>query len=232
MFYAYVRVSTRKQIKDRQRENIANYCGKNGIDYSLVKFYEDEYTGCSLNRPAWEKLFKKATEGDTIIFDEVSRMSRNAEDGYKAYKDLFDRKVNLVFLKEPHINTDVYKKGLETLVSLTGTNVDFILEGVNKYLSSLAEEQVKLAFETAQKERDFLSQRTIEGIKASKKKSGHKYGDTYETRKAHESKQKILELSSSFNGTLSDKKTMEYIGISKPTFYKYKKQLLEDKGRE
>ncbi len=29
---------------------------------------------------------------------------------------------------------------------LTGTNVDFILEGVNKYLTALAREQIRLAF--------------------------------------------------------------------------------------
>ena len=29
---------------------------------------------------------------------------------------------------------------------LTGTNVDFILEGMNKYLMALAREQIRLAF--------------------------------------------------------------------------------------
>lgn len=228
MIYAYIRVSTNKQKMDRQRENIAYYCGENGIDFNLVKIYEDKYSGRTLNRPNWEKLFAKVKENDTIIFDEVSRMSRDSEEGFNAYQELFNKKVNLIFIKEPLINTDVYRKGLEKVINFTtGTPVDYILNGVNEMMIELAKEQVLLAFKTAEKERVFLSNRTKEGIRESKKKSGHKVGDTYETKKAHESKQKILELSAAFNGTLNDKKTMEYIGISKPTYYKYKRELLE-----
>ena len=34
---------------------------------------------------------------------------------------------------------------------MTGTNVDFILEGINKYLLSLAKEQIRIAFEQSGK---------------------------------------------------------------------------------
>ena len=57
-----------------------------------------------------------------------------------------------MFLKEPHINTDTFKRALESNIALTGTNVDYILEGVNKYLMALAKEQIRLAFEQAEKE--------------------------------------------------------------------------------
>ena len=57
---------------------------------------------------------------DTIIFDSVSRMSRNAEEGFNQYKDLFSKGINLVFLKEPHINTSVYKNAMQNQVALTG----------------------------------------------------------------------------------------------------------------
>ena len=228
MIYAYIRVSTNKQKMNRQRENIAFYCGQNGIEFDLVKIYEDKYSGRTLNRPSWEKLMEKVKENDTIIFDEVSRMSRDGEEGFKAYQELFNKKVNLIFIKEPHINTDVYKKGLEKAITFTtGTAVDCILNGINEMMVELAKEQVLLAFKTAQKERDFLSQRTKEGIRESRKKSGHKVGDTYETKKAKESKEKILELSAAFKGNLTDAKVMKYIGISKPTYYKYKRELLE-----
>lgn len=45
--------------------------------------------------------------GDTIIFDSVSRMSRNADERIQLYLKLFDKDVNLVFLKEDYINTEV-----------------------------------------------------------------------------------------------------------------------------
>ena len=78
-------------------------------------------------RPEWQKLYKKVKDGDTIIFDSVSRMSRNAEEGFAVYKELYARGVNLIFLKEPHINTEVYKNALEQKVKLTGDKVDLIL---------------------------------------------------------------------------------------------------------
>lgn len=34
---------------------------------------------------------------------------------------------------------------------MTGTNVDFILKGINEYLMALAKEQIKLAFEQSEK---------------------------------------------------------------------------------
>ncbi len=34
--------------------------------------------------------------GDTIIFDSVSRMSRDSEEGYNLYEELFDKGIELV----------------------------------------------------------------------------------------------------------------------------------------
>ena len=116
-------------------------------------------------------------------------MSRNAEDGFNTYEELYNRGINLVFLKEPHINTDTYKKSLTGLVSMTNTNVDFILEGINKYLLALAKEQIRLAFEQAEKEVEDLHQRTKEGIETAKlagKQIGKSKGDTWETKKSKE----------------------------------------------
>ena len=89
-------------------------------------------------------------------------MSRNAQEEFEIYEELYSKGVDLVFLKEPHINTETYKTALENNIKLTGTNVDFILEGINKYLFSLAKEQIRLAFEQAEKEVKDLQQRTRE----------------------------------------------------------------------
>ena len=89
-------------------------------------------------RPAWDRLMKIVKEGDTIIFDSVSRMSRNADEGFSVYESLFNKQIELVFLKESQINTQTYKKAMQNSVPLTGTAIDHILEGVNKYLLELA----------------------------------------------------------------------------------------------
>lgn len=221
--YGYCRISQKKQSIERQIRNIKEA-------YPEAVIIEEAFTGTKIDRPEWNKLYKKAKSGDTIIFDSVSRMSRNAEDGFNTYEELYNRGINLVFLKEPHINTDTYKKSLTGLVSMTNTNVDFILEGINKYLLALAKEQIRLAFEQAEKEVEDLHQRTKEGIETAKlagKQIGKSKGDTWETKKSKEVKQIILKHSKDFNGTLADFDVMKLAGVARKTYYKYKKELRE-----
>ena len=171
---------------------------------------------------------KRVKAGDTIIFDSVSRMSGNAEEGFAAYEELFNRGVNLVFLKEPHINTDTYKKALENNVQLTGSNVDYILEGVNRYLMELAKEQIRLAFEQSEKEVEDLHQRTREGIETARlngKQIGRKKDAKITTKKSLAAKEIIRKHSRDFNGTLSDVEVMQLTGLSRNTYYKYKREL-------
>mgnify|MGYP000538503158 FL=1 len=155
-------------------------------------------------------------------------MSRNAEDGFELYEELYNKDIELVFLKEPHINTATYKKALQNNVALTGTTVDYILEGINKYLMALAKEQIKLAFEQSEKEVKDLHQRTKEGIETARlngKQIGQVKGAKLITRKSVESKKKIREYSKDFNGSLSDADCMKLIGLARNTFYKYKREL-------
>ena len=131
--YGYCRISQKKQSIERQIRNIKEA-------YPEAVIIEEAFTGTKIDRPEWNKLYKKAKSGDIIIFDSVSRMSRNAEDGFNTYEELYNRGINLVFLKEPHINTDTYKKSLTGLVSMTNTNVDFI---ILLYVSLLCADFVK-----------------------------------------------------------------------------------------
>lgn len=221
MIYGYCRVSTKQQSIERQIRNIKEA-------FPSAKIYQEAYTGTTIERKEWKKLLKTVKENDVIVFDSVSRMSRNAEDGFLAYKDLYEKNITLIFLKEPHINTDTYKKALNNGVKLTGTNVDLILEGVNKYLMKLAEEQIKLAFEQAEKEVSDLRQRTKEGIQTAKNKGvrvGLAKGTKLNIKKNHTAKELIKAYSKDFNGTLNDNEVMKLAEVSRNTYYKYKKEL-------
>ncbi|MBQ3158690.1 MAG: recombinase family protein, partial [Clostridia bacterium] len=137
--WGYCRISQRKQSIDRQIRNIKK-------EYPEAVIIEEAYTGTTTDRKEWNKLYNKVKSGDTIIFDSVSRMSRNAEEGFKAYEELFNRGIELVFLKEPHINTSTFKVAKEKSIPLTGTSIDYILEGINNYLLAIAKEQIIIAF--------------------------------------------------------------------------------------
>ena len=191
----------------------------------------DEYTGTKLDRPGWTKLYKTVKPGDTIIFDEVSRMSRDAEEGFAVYEDLFLRGVNLMFIKEPHINTDTYKNAMENGVQMTGTNVDYILEGINKYLLSLAKEQIRIAFSQAEKEVEYLHQRTREGIETARlkgKQIGQPKGAKLITKKSIIAKEIIRKHSKDLGGTLDDAEVIKLAGCSRNSFYKYKREIREE----
>lgn len=222
MIYGYCRISSSRQSIERQVRNIKQYCPE-------AIMVEEVFTGTKFyERKKLQNLLKKLKPGDTVIFDSVSRMSRDAEEGFKLYEELYNKGINLVFLKEPHINTDTYKNTLASSVPLTGTEVDFILEGVNKYLLALAKEQIKLAFLQAEKEVQDLRQRTREGLITAKlngKQVGCVKGTKLTTKKSIGAKKQILKYSKDFSGTLKDTEVMKLIGISRNSYYKYKREL-------
>lgn len=223
--YGYVRVSTIHQNIERQIANIK------GVEPTAIIFSE-KVTGTKLDvRKEFNKLLKVVEEGDTIIFDSVSRMSRNAEEGFTLYQQLFEKGIELQFIKEPHINTATYKAALSNNIQLTGTAVDSILKGVNEYLMALAKEQIKIAFEQSEKEVTDLQQRTKEGMKIAKangKQIGRAVGQKVETKKSIEAKKTILKHSKKFNGTLNDKEVMAIVGVAKATYYRYVKEIMEE----
>ena len=219
--YGYCRISTKEQSIDRQERNIKKA-------YPNAIIFKEAYSGRKIDRPVFTKLIKMIKKGDIIIFDEVSRMSRDAEEGFKLYEELYNKGINLVFLKEPHINTETYKKALLNNINLTGTNVDYILEGINKYLMSLAKEQIKIAFEQAQREVDYLRQRTKEGLETARlngKQIGGIKGKKLTTKKSIQAKQEIVKYSKDFKGNLKDIEVIKLIGISRNSYYKYKKEI-------
>lgn len=222
MIYGYCRISTNKQNIERQIRNILK-----AYPNAIIK--QEIYTGTKTDgRKMFESLLKLVRAGDTIVFDSVSRMSRNAESGFQIYQELYDKGMELVFLKEPHINTATYKKALSNNIKMTGTKTDIILKAINEYLMELAKEQIHLAFEQSEKEVSDLHQRTKEGIETARrngKQIGRQHGSTVTTKKSVQAKKDILKYSKDFNGTLSDVDCMRLIGIARNTYYKYKAEL-------
>ena len=230
--YGYVRISTKKQSLERQVRNIQK-------DFEDAIIVREIYTGTNINRPEFDKLLAKVKDGDTIVFDSVSRMSRNAADGFELYKELYGKGVNLVFLKEPHINTETYRHELERQINLTistgdSATDDFmksIIEALNRFVLSLAERQINLAFEQSEKEIEDLHARTREGIETARlngKQIGRRNGAKITVKKQEPIMKLIRKYSRAFYGTLKDKEVIAIINatdglkVSRNTYYKYK----------
>ena len=223
--YGYARISTANQSIERQERNIkAVYA-----DAIIVK---EVFTGTQVDgRVEWDKIYKKVNAGDTIVFDSVSRMSRNATEGVELYMELFNKGVNLVFLKESYINTEVYKSTIEQTIGATGNDIaDIYIEATNKVIKLLAEKQIIKAFEQAEKEVQDLRQRTREGIETARlngKQIGRADGTNVQTKKSVEMKEKIRKMAKSFDGNMTDKEVIETLKIARNTYFKYKREMKE-----
>lgn len=225
MIRGYCRISRKSQNIDRQIRNILSI-------YPGAKLYTDAFTGTKIKgRKAFEKLLKEVQPGDTIIFDSVSRMARDAEAGTQLYFELFDKNINLIFLKESYINTDVYKDTIEQTIEQTGNEIaDLYIDATNKVIRLLARKQIEKAFEQAEKEVTDLKERTKEGIETARragKQIGQKKGATLIVKKKAPIKNEIIKKSKYFNGNLTDADLIKVLGISRNTYYKYKRELLD-----
>lgn len=235
--FAYLRTSTAHQNLTRQRNNMAKYAKQNGV--TIDRAFEDQFSGTTQNRPGWQRLLKAVQSGDTVIFDEVSRMSRNAEEGFSDYKRLYEMGVDLVFLKQPALNTSILRQTQQ--IDLTGQEIaDKYISATNEVLWMLAENQIKTAFEASQKEVDFLHLRVSEGVRNAvdkwndderegkehdKRKPGRQAGTTLFTKKGREALKIIWQKSKTFQGTESDEMVMRMTKLSRTHFYRLKKYL-------
>lgn len=210
--YGYVRISTAQQIIERQVKNIkAQY-----PDAIIVK---DEFTGTRMDRPSWSKLYPKLKKGDQVIFDSVSRMSRDAETGFQVYQELYNRGVELIFLKEPHINTAAYQEALNGSINVdvrsgdqdTDDLINSIMQAVNRFMMAKVKSDIRKAFDMSEKEVTDLRQRVREGMAVAKlngKQIGRSEGDKLTVKKAEPIKELIREYSRDFNGHNSDQEVL------------------------
>ena len=226
MIYGYCRVSTTHQRILRQVNNIKE-------KFPTAQLIKEFYTGTTQSRPLWEKLLRQLKKGDTIVFDSVSRMSRNADEGFKDYKQLYEMGINLIFLNEPLINTEVFESSKNNLLKITvetgNAAVDSYFKGnielINNLLMSLAEEQIKAAFIQSEKEVNDLHTRISQGLRESKnngKTFGMPKGAKIKTKKELTCVEVIKKHSKDFGGSLDDYDVIKLCGCSRQSYYKYK----------
>lgn len=235
--FGYCRISRKEQNIDRQERNIL-------AAYPDAIIIKEAYTGTKLEgRKKFESLIASADSSTRIVFDSVSRMSRNAEEGFDIYQTLFTRGVELIFLKEPHINTETYKASMDrhftAAIDCGDTDANELLnaitEAVSRYSLKLAERQIFLAFQQAEKEVEDLHHRTREGIETARlagKQIGAVPGRKLNIKKAAIAKEQIRKYSKDFDGTLSDIEVIKLVGVANNTYYKYKKELRESINAE
>lgn len=170
-YFTYKRISTKEerglQKYNRQEAALKKYAEEHGIEY-VAEFQEDESGKNFDNRKEWKRLEKLVQPGDTIVFKDISRFTREANNGYNKYMELLERGVELVFIDNPTISTDYIKQLLN------------VAEQQNIVARTSLESTVKLLIivelDRVEQERLILINRIKNGISASDKKQGRKPG--------------------------------------------------------
>lgn len=140
--YAYIRVSSRDQNEDRQKNAMVEY----GIAPGNI--YMDKQSGKDFERPGYQRLLRKLKTGDTIVIKSIDRLGRNYDEILEQWRLLTKQKqVDIIVLDMPLLNT---KQGKD----LTGVVIADIVLQLLSYV--------------AQTEREFLQQRQAEDIAAAK----------------------------------------------------------------
>ena len=168
-YYSYKRISTdsEKQSFARQEKSLERYAKQNDIEY-LIEFKEEKSAKNFDDRKEFKKLDKIIQKNDTVVFKDISRFSREVENGYKKYMEWLERGINIVFIDNPTISSDYIKQMMNTaeqqeIVARTA------LESTIKLL-------IIVELDRAEKQRLYISKAITDGIAASDKKSGRAAG--------------------------------------------------------
>lgn len=169
--FAYERISTKeergKQRFTRQDAAIERYEKEHNV--SVLMRFKDDASGKSFERPEWVKLESLLQNGDTVIFKDIYRFTREYENGFNKYMELLNKGVNLVFIDNPTISTD-YIRSMMDVAEKQSNRI------AKKSLKDTIELLLLVELDRAEKEREITVQRIRDGIAASDKKSGRKTG--------------------------------------------------------
>ena len=209
-YYNYTRISTdtEKQRFSRQEKALKKYAEQNNIEY-IVEFKEEKSAKNFEDRPIFNKLDKLLNRDDTVVFKDLSRFTREAENGYKKYMEWLDRGINIVFIDNPTVSSDYIRQMMRTadeqdIVTRTA------LEGTIKLL-------LIVELDRAEKQRLYISKAIADGIKASDKKSGRTEGTLDKmTPELHKDIEKYLT-----DRTVKQVTLMKKYNISRNTLKKY-----------
>lgn len=97
---AYLRASTVQQDASRAKSSIEAFAKER--DLKIAKFYMENESGASLQRPALFELIADASEGDMILIEQVDRLSRLNESDWNTLKQSLSAKhIKVVALDLP-----------------------------------------------------------------------------------------------------------------------------------
>ena len=215
---AYMRISIKeergKQKFTRQEQAIERWSKENNTEIPERRIYRDDASGKSFDRPAWQELESDVAEGDTIVFKDICRFTREYENGFDKYMTLLNKGVNLIFIDNPTVSTDYIKSMMEVADKQSNRIA-------KKSLKDTIELLLLVELDRAEKEREITVQRIRDGIAASEKKSGRPKGKLDKMTAELEADLKYYVSQSVADRTMTAADLMRKHNLSRNTVKKY-----------
>lgn len=209
-YYSYKRISTdtERQNFNRQIKSLERYATDHNIEY-VVEFTEEMSAKNFADRPQFLKLDKILQSEDTVVFKDLSRFTREAENGYKKYMDWINRGINMVFLDNPTVSTDYIRQMMQT-----ASEQDIVTKTA---MESIIKLLIIVELDRGEKQRLYISKSIKDGIAASDKKNGRKTGQL--DKMTPELKQHIKQFQT--DRSIKQIDLMKKYNISRNTLKKY-----------
>ncbi|QDV61982.1 recombinase family protein [Crateriforma conspicua] len=138
----YLRVSSRSQDTATQRPDLERWLAAFGADTEHV-WYEDRFTGRTMQRPAWSRLIAAVRAGEVqrVVVWRLDRLGRNAKGLTSLFDELPRLGVGLVSIKD----------GLD-LETAAGRLMANVLASVAQYETEVRAERVLAGQERARRQ--------------------------------------------------------------------------------
>lgn len=168
-YYSYMRISTdtEKQNFARQVKALEKYAEDNHFVYH--RQFKEEKSGKDFDSRE-EFLFLESIlqAGDTVVFKDLYRFTRDSLDGYEKYMKWLNKGINMVFIDNPTVSSDYIRQMMKT-ASEQDIVTRVAMESIIKLL-------IVVELDRGQKQREYISKSIKDGIAASDKKSGRPKG--------------------------------------------------------
>lgn len=170
-YFGYMRISTKEERQKQSflRQEVALHKYSQEHDFEFISILQEDVSGKSFeNRKQWKKVEQLAHKGDTIVFKDISRFTRETENGYRKYMELFGKGIELIFIDNPTVSTPYIRKMLD-IAKEQNIIAKITLENTVKLL-------LMVELDRVEQERLITIKRIKDGIQASEKTSGRKHG--------------------------------------------------------
>ena len=215
MIYGYINAHFNNETYEHQKSQIL-------AKYKNAEIRKEQKDGSVL-----KEILKEGQDGDKIVLKDVLKLYPNrinidtkfntvSETIFDTYQNFFNKGIDIEFIQEPMLNSSCYRNAL--IKNLSNDNTTIL-----NAITTLLLEQLQITVEHEIN----ININSIKSNIKSKRVSSIK-GKTLITQKSIDSKKYMQEHLMDLGGDMTNNQIMKHLGLARNTFFKYKKELINE----